>query len=113
VPEAGSWCPKCGAEYRSGFSECADCHVPLVADPPPVSGDRSDPKGARIVELTRAPRFEAELIVARLRAEEIEASLGADAVYGSLTFAEGVPVFVRADDLAIATSIIEADDRSD
>lgn len=25
-------CPRCHSEYRSGFTICADCHVPLVAD---------------------------------------------------------------------------------
>lgn len=29
------YCPKCKAEYRDGFFECADCHVPLVASLPP------------------------------------------------------------------------------
>ena len=29
------FCPKCGAEYREGFTECADCMVPLVWDKPP------------------------------------------------------------------------------
>jgi hypothetical protein len=24
------FCPKCGSEYRDGFTECADCHVHLV-----------------------------------------------------------------------------------
>ena len=24
------WCPKCGAEYRDGFTRCASCNVPLV-----------------------------------------------------------------------------------
>ena len=24
------WCPKCGAEYRDGFTECASCGVKLV-----------------------------------------------------------------------------------
>ena len=24
------WCPKCGAEYRDGFTRCASCDVPLV-----------------------------------------------------------------------------------
>ena len=24
------YCPECGVEYRAGFTECADCHVPLV-----------------------------------------------------------------------------------
>ena len=26
------FCPKCKAEYREGFTECADCNIPLVAD---------------------------------------------------------------------------------
>jgi hypothetical protein len=25
-------CPQCHAEYRDGFTQCADCNVPLVAD---------------------------------------------------------------------------------
>jgi hypothetical protein len=27
-------CPKCGAEYRQGFTKCADCDLDLVAVPP-------------------------------------------------------------------------------
>jgi hypothetical protein len=34
------WCPRCGAEYREGFTECADCGVALVSTPPPASEDR-------------------------------------------------------------------------
>lgn len=34
-------CPQCGAEYREGFDECADCHVPLVD-----SLDEPEPTGA-------------------------------------------------------------------
>ena len=29
------FCPNCGGEYREGFTECADCHVALVLEPPP------------------------------------------------------------------------------
>jgi len=25
------FCPKCGVEYREGFTECSDCNVELVA----------------------------------------------------------------------------------
>jgi hypothetical protein len=28
------YCPECGVEYRAGFTECSDCHVSLVAEPP-------------------------------------------------------------------------------
>ncbi len=28
------WCPKCGSEYREGFTECAECHIPLVDKEP-------------------------------------------------------------------------------
>lgn len=29
------YCPQCATEYRDGFTECADCHVPLLAGKPP------------------------------------------------------------------------------
>jgi hypothetical protein len=28
------YCPSCGAEYRRGFTRCADCDVELVGEPP-------------------------------------------------------------------------------
>jgi len=38
------YCPQCRTEYREGFAECADCHVPLVAGtPPPEPASRFDP----------------------------------------------------------------------
>jgi hypothetical protein len=41
------FCPKCGAEYRPGFSRCADCDVYLVdslEEAPPVP----DPHGEMV-----------------------------------------------------------------
>jgi len=29
------YCPQCLDEYRDGFTECSDCHVPLLAGTPP------------------------------------------------------------------------------
>jgi hypothetical protein len=29
------YCPQCQVEYRDGFTECSDCHVPLLAGTPP------------------------------------------------------------------------------
>jgi hypothetical protein len=32
------YCPQCGGEYREGFTECADCEVPLVEQAPELEG---------------------------------------------------------------------------
>ena len=44
------FCPQCNAEYRPGFTRCADCGVDLVNDPPeyalagkPPAADPGDP----------------------------------------------------------------------
>src|ERR1700687_5701776 len=31
------YCPQCKAEYRQGFTRCADCDVDLVHEPPPAA----------------------------------------------------------------------------
>ena len=43
LDRATLWCPSCRAEYRSGFDECSDCHVPLTAT-------RPDPQSRRLVD---------------------------------------------------------------
>ena len=35
------FCPKCGAEYRPGFTECYDCRLPLVEQP--LKAERPSP----------------------------------------------------------------------
>jgi hypothetical protein len=60
-----------------------------------------------VVELTRVQPIEAEVIAARLRASGIPATVGADSVYPSLTFADGVPVFVPAEDASRAEALLE------
>jgi hypothetical protein len=37
------FCPSCGSEYLGGYSECADCHVPLVQELPKVAKRRRTP----------------------------------------------------------------------
>jgi len=61
-----------------------------------------------IVELTRVQPFEAQVIVAKLRASGIEASLSPDASpYDSITQADGVSVFVAAVDADQARAVLE------
>src|ERR1051326_1390180 len=31
------FCPECRSEYRPGFKECSECHVPLVETLPPIA----------------------------------------------------------------------------
>ena len=37
------YCPECRVEYREGFTECADCHIPLLPGSPPIEPDPFDP----------------------------------------------------------------------
>lgn len=62
-----------------------------------------------IVELTRVHPIEAELIVARLNASGIPATLGADSVYPSLTVTGGVPVFISVKDVDRARALLQGD----
>ena len=39
------FCPQCGDEYREGFVECADCHVPLTDQPPQPETPAGEPEG--------------------------------------------------------------------
>jgi hypothetical protein len=69
----------------------------------------NDPDG--VVELTRVQPFEAQVIVAKLRASGIEASLSPDSSpYDSLTHADGVSVFVSAADAPRAKALVDEED---
>src|SRR5215467_1270674 len=43
-------CPKCGAEYRQGYTSCADCHVFLVSGRPQAGSADTDWASAASVE---------------------------------------------------------------
>jgi hypothetical protein len=79
-----------------------------------VENDKRHSKvhGEGVVELTRVQPIEAEVIAARLRASGIPATAGADSVYPSLSFADGVPVFVPAEDASRAEALLKGDDES-
>ncbi len=42
------FCPKCGLEYREGFTECAYCHIPLVEELP--EGVDADKLSAKVLD---------------------------------------------------------------
>jgi len=64
------WCPECRTEYDEGFDTCADCHVPLVEEPPKaaLALDLGEP-----VLLQTMDAIEAEILLAVLQDQQIPA----------------------------------------
>jgi len=48
-------CPECRAEYREGFSRCADCGVALVSELPPEPEPELEPLEREIVFVSANP----------------------------------------------------------
>jgi hypothetical protein len=57
------YCPQCGVEYRDGFTECSDCHVPLSAGtlPPEPEAPPSDPALDLVVVIETNDRIQLAL----------------------------------------------------
>ena len=43
------YCSKCGCEYLDGFTECSDCHIPLLAGNPPEDATERPDLGLVVV----------------------------------------------------------------
>ena len=101
------FCPQCKAEYRVGFVRCSDCDVELVeqlpADSPPIDHPE-------LVVLRRYPTvIDAELAKTALDSVGIESMIRSDNEGGQspgLSFARGVELLVRADDLDAAEDML-------
>jgi hypothetical protein len=53
------YCPQCCTEYRDGFTECSDCHVPLSAGTvPPEPASPFDPALGLVVVLETNDGFQ-------------------------------------------------------
>jgi hypothetical protein len=56
------YCPQCRVEYRDGFIECSDCHIPLsFGTPPPEPALPSDPALGLVVVLETNDRMQLAL----------------------------------------------------
>lgn len=101
------FCPKCKAEYREGFSRCADCEVDLV----PELSPEPEPS-EQFVDLmnikTYSSRHDAELAKSFLEAHGIDAVVSGDdygGIHPGLSFATGVRLLVKEADVEKAKSI--------
>jgi hypothetical protein len=63
VAEATLWCPSCGTEYQPTATQCSDCRVALVKEPPVAAEDIED---GGLVELGEWPRVQAQVLRRRL-----------------------------------------------
>lgn len=67
------YCPQCRDEYRAGFVECSDCHVPLTDHlPPEVPADEQPYQGDLDVLIRTACRGPLAIGLARGLLEEAQ-----------------------------------------
>jgi hypothetical protein len=118
---AERWCPRCRGEFRAGITMCADCGVALVDTldesevPVRVHTRAVDQFGPdeRVVELTRLPAMEADMVAAQLRdlgIRTVVLGVGATARLAAIQYAEGSRVMVSDVDLERAAAYLDAAD---
>lgn len=109
------YCPQCRSEYVEGVTECAECHVPLVEELPPIPEDEVEYRPFVIVQTYHA-RHEAELGKSLLEANGVEAHIETDDAGGpvpGLAFTQGVRLSVKNEDLDKAQDIFNESERGD
>jgi len=102
------FCPKCKAEYREGFSRCADCDIDLVLEISPEP-EPSVEYFDFIKIITFSSRHEAELAKSLLSVNGINAVVFGDDYGGiqpALSFSTGVQLMVKEEDVEEATGIL-------
>ena len=103
------FCPQCEAEYRTGFTHCADCNVPLVerlSSAVPESL-RNHPELVTVHTFTNW--VDAEIAKTALQAADIESMLESDdsgKTSPSMAITQGVHMLVRSEDCAAANEIL-------
>ena len=102
------FCPKCRSEYRKGFSECADCHVPLIRKLDPLP---AEPKPGDFVEykelLSTYNLADISFIESILDSEKIIYFMQNEE-FNTLTFSpQPVRVMVNTDQLEMAKKLLK------
>lgn len=107
-------CPECGSEYRAGYTQCADCEVPLVEAEPEEEGE-PDAELVKVWESNNAavlPLVESVLIDAEIefmtRAEGLQELFALGRVgTGSNNAIGPVEIWVRKEDEAEARALVD------
>lgn len=70
-------CPQCLMEYRDGFKECSDCHVPLVPGRPP-DPPTPEPAGDLVTVFETSDPFVVDLAKATLEDGGLDFAIAGD-----------------------------------
>jgi hypothetical protein len=100
------WCPSCGAEYQPTASQCAECRVALVTEPPAFLDEEDD---SGLVELGQWPRVQAQVLRRRLETAGISVMIEWS---GPASDATGV-VLVAEDQAEFGTAVVNEIDVDD
>ena len=96
------FCPDCGQEFVAGVATCPDCGVPLSAAP---AQSPEEPDQHLVDIYTTQDAEEAEVVLALLRANDIECSHHSEVPVDAM---EAIRVYVREDDAEVARALIAA-----
>lgn len=108
------FCPKCGYEYRAGFTECPDCNVDLIHNPPKEEqkgeGFKAEPgrmQYADFVEVMETPDYSfISFVRSLLDAEGLDTYLLGEHVSSVYPMSLGMKLMVRKDHAEEAMRII-------
>jgi hypothetical protein len=100
------YCPKCRAEYREGFTNCSDCHIPLVRELGPATDDRPEFVEYEEVMSTFNP-FDIAMIKSLLDGEDILYFFQGEQFSYVRPLADPVRLMVAKEDVEAAGEILK------
>ena len=74
------FCPKCGDEFRAGFSVCPDCAVSLVVERPSQESPEAEEDEQLVTVATFGNMFDASVARGALEAEGVQAFVPGEAL---------------------------------
>ena len=105
------FCPRCEAEYRTGFTRCSECDAPLVYRFPARFKLGSTTDSELVVLRTFTNNFEVDLARTTLEAAGIESMIRTGDSGGRGLILSFIELLVRSEDAEDANQILNLDVR--
>jgi hypothetical protein len=100
------FCPQCKTEYRVGYTECADCHVPLV-DRLPGEEAAADPGGKFVKVLETWDITDIAIIKSVLDGEGLQYYIQGEIMKHMRPFDQIATLMVSEEDAEKAASLVK------